>query len=95
MSVRVRPDGTEVDRPVLAMAVVAVVTAVGALWMASSTVGGRYRTGAGRQRRRPRPPGRRHRPDGGRLGLGLADPEAVTTFVVSYGGQEVWRQGYR
>ncbi|HEX5877271.1 MAG TPA: hypothetical protein VF468_02955 [Actinomycetota bacterium] len=45
MRVRVRPDGTEVDRPVLAMAVVAVVvTAVGALWMAGSTVGGRYRT---------------------------------------------------
>jgi hypothetical protein len=107
MSVRVRPGGTEVDRPVLAVAVLAVVvTAVGALWLASSAVGGRpsYRTvkvdnqaglalqvdASGR--------------DGGRLGLGLVDPEAVTTFeevvdlggswtfVVSYGGQEVWRQ---
>ena len=81
MSVRVRPGGTEVDRPVLAVAVLAVVvTAVGALWLAAS--------------------GR----DGGRLGLGLVDPQAVTTFeevvdlggswtfVVSYGGQEVWRQ---
>jgi hypothetical protein len=109
MSVRVRPDGTEVDRPVLAMAVLAVVvTAVGALWLASSAVGGRpsYRTvrvdnGAGLALQVDVVA-----QDGGRLGLGLADPQAVTTFgevidlggswtfVVSYGGQEVWRQGF-
>ena len=107
MSVRVRPDGTEVDRPVLAMAVLAVVvTAVGALWLASSAVGGRpsYRTigvdnGAGLALQVDATG-----PGGGRLGLGLVDPQAVTTFkevvdlggswtfVASYGGQEVWRQ---
>jgi hypothetical protein len=108
MSVRVRPGGTGFDRPLLAVVLVAlVITAAGALWLASSAVGGRpsYRTvqidnqaglplqvdAAG--------------PDGGRLGLGLANPHSVTTFhevvdlgrtwtfVVSYGGQEVWRQG--
>ena len=107
MSVRVRPDGTAVDRPVLAVALLAVVvTAVGALWLASSAVGGRpsYRTvrvdnGAGLALQVDA-----SGPDGGRLGLGLVDPQAVTTFnevvdlgrrwtfVVSYGGQEVWRQ---
>jgi hypothetical protein len=107
MSVRVRPNGAGTDRPVLTVAVLAVVvTAVGALWLASSAVGGRpgHRTvridnqaglalqvdAAG--------------PDGGRLGLGLARPQATTTFhevadrggnwtfMFSYGGREVFRQ---
>ena len=108
MSVRVRADGTGVDRPLLAVVLVALaITVAGALWLAVTAVGGRptYRTvqidnqaglplqvdAAG--------------PDGGRLGLGLAKPHSVTTFhevvdlgrtwtfVASYGGQEVWRQG--
>ena len=98
MSVRVRPDGTEVDRPVLAVAVLAVVvTAVGALWLASSAVGGRpsYRTvrvdnGAGLALQVDVTA-----QDGGRLGLGLADPKAVTTFgEVTDNGQELWRQKF-
>jgi hypothetical protein len=107
MSVRVRPDGTGIDRPALAVALLAVVvTAVGALWLVSSAVGGRpdYRT--------VRVDNRAALPlqvdavagDGGRLGLGLAGPRATTTFreipdlggtwtfVLSYGGQELWRQ---
>jgi hypothetical protein len=109
MSVRVRPDGTEVDRPVLALAALAVVvTAVGALWLASSAVGGRpgYRTVRVDNRAGLALQVDAAGPDGGRLGLGLVDPQEVTTFrevvdlggswtiVVSYGGQEVWRQGF-
>ena len=106
MSVRVRPDGTEVDRPVLAMALLAVVvTAVGALWLASSAVGGRpsYRTvRVDNQAGLPLQVDAAG-PDGG-LGLGQAEPESVTTFeevvdqgrtwtfVVAYGGRELWRQ---
>ena len=101
MSVRVRPDGPDVDRPVLILAVVA--TALGALWLVQAAIGGRpdYRTvridnqaglpvevevaGAG----------------GGRLALGVAGPGGATTFeevadagvtwtfVVSYGGREL------
>ena len=107
MSVRVRPGGTEVDRPVLAVAVLAVViTAVGALWLASSAVGGRpgYRTVRVDNRAGLALQVDAAGPDGGRLGLGLVDAQEVTTFkevldlgrswtiVVSYGGQEVWRQ---
>jgi hypothetical protein len=107
MSVRVRPNGTEVDRPVLAVAVLAVVvTAVGALWLASSAVGGRpsYRTVEVDNRAGLALQVDVAGPDGGRLGLGQADAQAATTFkevvdlgrswtfVVSYGGREVWRQ---
>jgi hypothetical protein len=107
MSVRVRPNGAGVDRPVLVLAVAAVaVTALGALWLAMAAAGGRpdYRT--------VRVDNRAALPlqvdavdgDGGRMGLGLAGPRATTTFrevpdlgatwtfVASYGGQEVWRQ---
>ena len=107
MSVRVRSTGNRIDRPVLAAALIAVVvTAAGAVWLAQAALGGRpdYRTvrvdnqaalpvqvdvaGAG----------------GGRLGLGVAGPKAVTTFrevadpgrswtfVVSYGGRELLRE---
>ena len=107
MSVRVRPNGAGIDRPVLVLAVVAVaVTALGALWLARAAVGGRpdYRTvrvdnqaalpvqvdvaGAG----------------GDVLGLGVAGPQATTTFyevaepgrawtfVLSYGGRELLRE---
>jgi hypothetical protein len=107
MSVRVRPNGAGIDRPVLVLAVVAVAaTALGALWLARSAVGGRpdYRTvrvdnQAALSLQVDAVDG-----DGGRVGLGLAGPQATTTFqevpdlggtwtfVVSYGGQEVWRQ---
>jgi hypothetical protein len=85
MSVRVRPNGAGVDRPVLAAAVLAVaVTAVGALWLAQAAIGGRptYRT--------VKVDNRAAVPlqvdaagtdaDGGRLGLGQAGPRATTTF---------------
>jgi hypothetical protein len=106
MSVRVRPNGAGTDRPVLAVAVLAVVVAaLGALWLAQAALGGRpsYRT--------VRVDNRAGLPlqvdatgAGGRLGLGVAGPRAVTTFqevadlggtwtfVVSYGGQELQRQ---
>jgi hypothetical protein len=107
MSVRVRPTGNGIDRPVLAAALAAVVVAaVGALWLAQAALGGRpdYRTvrvdnqaalpvqvdvaGAG----------------GEVLGLGVAGPQATTTFdevadpgrtwtfVLSYGGRELLRE---
>ena len=85
MSVRVRPGGTEVDRPVLAVAVLAVViTAVGALWLASSAVGGRpgYRTVRVDNRAGLALQVDAAGPDGGRLGLGLVDAQEVTTFKV-------------
>ena len=107
MSVRVRPNGTGVDRPVLAVAVLAVaVTAVGALWLATAAVGGRptYRTvKVDNQATIPLQVDAAGA-GGGRLGLGQAGPRATTTFsevadlgaswtfVVSYGGQEVLRQ---
>jgi len=107
MSVRVRPPGAGIDRPVLILALLAVaVTAVGAIWLAQAALGGRpsYRT--------VRVDNRAALPlqvdvagaDGGRLGLGLAGPRGTTsfsevvdlgptwTFVLSYGGQEVLRQ---
>ena len=107
MSVRVRSAGTTIDRPVLAVALLAVVaTAIGALWLAQAALGGRpdYRTV--RVDNQAALPVRVDvaGPDGGRLGLGVAGPRATTTFprspttgatwtfVVSYGGQEVLRQ---
>ena len=107
MSVRLRSAGSNIDRPVLVVALLAVVvTAVGALWLVQAAVGGRpdYRT--------VRVDNQAGLPlqvdvvgaDGDRLGLGLAGPGATTTFqevadaggtwtfVVSYGGQELLRQ---
>ena len=107
MSVRLRSAGSNIDRPVLAVALLAVVvTAVGALWLVQAAVGGRpdYRT--------VRVDNQAALPlqvdvagaDGRRLGLGLAGPGATTTFqevadaggtwtfMVSYGGQELLRQ---
>jgi hypothetical protein len=107
MSVRLRPPGAGIDRPLAALSMLAVVTtALGALWLAPGAVGGRpdYRT--------VRVDNRAGLPlrvdaagaDGGRLGLGLAAPRATTTFhevadvggswtfVVSYGGEVVLRQ---
>jgi hypothetical protein len=107
MSVRVRPSGAEIDRPLVALSLLAVVAvALGALWLVPAAVGGRpdYRT--------VRVDNRAGLPlqvdaagaDGGRLGLGQAAPRATTTFqevadlgeswtfVVSYGGQELLRQ---
>jgi hypothetical protein len=107
MSVRVRSSGTTIDRPVLAVALLAVVaTAIGGLWLGRAALGGRpeYRTvqvdNQGALPVQVDVAG----PDGGRLGLGVARPRATSTFrevadqgatwtfVVSYGGQEVLRQ---
>jgi hypothetical protein len=107
MSVGVRPNGAGLDRPVLAVAVGAVVlAALGALWLVLASLGGRpdYRTvrvdnRAGLALQVDAVDG-----DGGVLGLGLAGAQATTTFhelpdlgrtwtfVFSYGGQEVARQ---
>lgn len=106
MSVRVRPTGTSIDRPVVAMAVLAVVvTAVGALFLIRAALGGRpdYRT-VRVDNQAALPVQVDVAGPGGRLGLGAAGPQATTTFaevadpggtwtfVVSYGGQEVLRQ---
>jgi hypothetical protein len=107
MSVGLRPNGAELDRPVAAVAMVAVaLAAAGALWLVLVSVGGRpdYRTvrvdnRAGLTLQVDAVDG-----DGGMLGLGLAGPEETTTFhelpdlgrtwtfVFSYGGQELLRQ---
>jgi hypothetical protein len=107
MSVGVRPNGAEVDRPVLAVTVAAVVlAAAGALWLVLASVGGRpdYRdirvdNRAGLALQVDAVDG-----DGGMLGIGMAGPRGVTTFhelpdlgrswtfVFSYGGQEVLRE---
>ena len=107
MSVRVRPNGAGIDRPVVILAVAAVVvTALGALWLTRAAVGGRpdYRTVRVDNRAALSLQVDAVDGDGARVGLGLAGPQATTTFqdvpdlggiwtfVVSYGGQEVWRQ---
>jgi hypothetical protein len=107
MSVRVRSSGTDIDRPVVAMAALAVVvTAVGALLLASAAIGGRpdYRTVRVDNQAALPVQVDVAGPGGGRLGLGSALPKTTTTFaevaepgrtwtfVVSYGGQEVLRQ---
>ena len=107
MSVGVRPTGTSIDRPVVAMAVLAVVvTAVGALFLIRAAIGGRpdYRTVRVDNQAALPVQVDVAGPDGGRLGLGVARPRATSTFrevadqgatwtfVVSYGGQEVLRQ---
>jgi hypothetical protein len=105
MSVRLRSSGAGTDRPVLVLALVAVlVAAVGAIWLAQAALGGRpaYRTVQVDNRAalalQVDADGA-----GGRLGLGLAAPRATTafhevvdlgttwTFVISYGGHEVRR----
>ena len=84
MSVRVRPAGPEVDRPVLTLAVAAVVaTALGALVLVQAAIGGRpdYRT--------VRVDNQAGLPvevevagaGGGRLALGLAGAEQVREAV--------------
>ena len=104
MSVRVRPNGAGTDRPVLAVAALAVaVTAAGVLWLALVAAGGRpdYRTITVDNRAGLPLQVDAVAPEGGRLGLGVADPKGVTTFfelpdlgrtwrfTFSYGGQEL------
>jgi uncharacterized protein (DUF1684 family) len=104
MSVRVRPNGAGTDRTVLAVATLAVaVTAAGALWLALLAAGGRpdYRTITVDTQAGLALQVDAVASDGGRLGLGVADPQGVTTFQelpdlgrswrfsFSYGGQEV------
>jgi hypothetical protein len=104
MSVRVRPNGAGTDRTVLAVATLAVaVTAAGALWLALLAAGGRpdYRTITVDNQAGLALQVDAVASDGGRLGLGVADPQGVTTFQelpdlgrswrfsFSYGGQEV------
>jgi hypothetical protein len=107
MSVRVRSAGTDVDRPVLAAAVAAVVlAAVGAVVLVQAALGGRpdYRTVRVDNQAGLPVQVDVAGPDGGRLGLGeagaqetttfeeVADPGRTWTFLVSYGGQELVRQ---
>jgi hypothetical protein len=107
MNVRLRPNGAELDRPVLAVTVLAVVlAAAGALWLAVTAAGERpdYRTIRVDNRAGLALQVDAVGADGGRLGLGLAGAGAATsfhelpdlgrswTFVFSYGGQEVLRQ---
>ena len=104
MSVRVRPNGTGTDRPVLAVTALAVaITAAGVLWLTLVAAGGRpdYRTiTVDNQAGLPLQVDA-VTPEGGRLGLGQAGPKGATTFhelpdlgrtwrfVFSYGGQEL------
>jgi hypothetical protein len=107
MSVGVRKTGTGLDRPVLAVAVAAVViAAVGALWLVLASLGGRpdYRTVRVDNQAGLALQVDAVGADGGVLGLGLAGPGATTTFhelpdlgrtwtfVFSYGGRELLRQ---
>jgi hypothetical protein len=107
MSVDLRSNGAGLDRPVLAVAVAAVVVAaVGALWLVLASVGGRpdYRTVRVDNQAGLAIQVDAVDADGGTLGLGLAGPKAVTTFhelpdlgrtwtfVFSYGGRELLRQ---
>ena len=104
MSVRVRPNGAGTDRPVLAVAALAVaVTAAGVLWLALAAAGGRpdYRTITVDNRAGLPLQVDAVAPEGGRLGLGQADPRGVTSFhelpdlgrtwrfMFSYGGREL------
>ena len=107
MSVDLRSNGAGLDRPVLAVAVAAVVVAaVGALWLVLASVGGRpdYRTVRVDNQAGLAIQVDAVDADGGTLGLGLAGPKTVTTFhelpdlgrtwtfVFSYGGRELLRQ---
>ena len=107
MSVRVRPPGAGIDRPLAALTLLAVVTAtIGALWLVPTAIGGRpdYRTVQVDNRAGLPLQVDAVGADGGRLGLGQAAARTTTTFhevadlggswtfVVSYGGQELLRQ---
>ena len=107
MNVRLRSAGNDVDRPVLAAAVAAVVVAaVGALFLIQAALGGRpdYRTVRVDNQAGLPVQVDVVGPGGGRLGLGVAgaqgpttfeevaDPGQTWTFVVTYGGQELVRQ---
>ena len=107
MSIGVQKNGAGLDRPVLAVAVAAVVVAaVGALWLVLASLGGRpdYRTVRVDNQAGLALQVDAVGADGGVLGLGLAGPKAATTFhelpdlgrtwtfVFSYGGREVLRQ---
>jgi hypothetical protein len=107
MSVRVRPPGPGIDRPVLVVAVAAVLLAgLGLIWLAQTALDGRpsYRTVRVDNRTGLPLQVQAAGPDGGRLALGMAEPRATTafaevvdlgstwTFMVSYGGREVLRQ---
>jgi hypothetical protein len=104
MSVRVRPNGAGTDRPVLALTVLAVaVTAAGVLWLALAAAGGRpdYRTITVDSQAGLPVQVDAVAPEGGRLGLGLAEAKGVTAFhelpdmgrtwrfTFGYGGQEL------
>jgi len=104
MSVRVRPNGAGTDRPVLAVAALAVaVTAAGVLWLVLIAAGGRpdYRTVTVDNQAGLPPQVDAVTPEGGRLGLGQADPKEASAFhqlpdlgrtwrfTFSYGGQEL------
>ena len=104
MSGRVRPHGAGTDRPVLAVAALAVaVTAAGVLWLVLIAAGGRpdYRTVTVDNQAGLPLQVDAVTPEGGRLGLGQADPKGATTFhelpdlgrtwrfTFSYGGQEL------
>jgi hypothetical protein len=107
MSVRVRSSGTTIDRPVLAVALLAVVAAaIGGLWLGRAALGGRpdYRT-VRVDNQAPLPVQVDLVGAGGDvLGLGVAGPRATTTFyevadpgrtwtfVLSYGGRELLRE---
>ena len=107
MSVRVRPPGAGIDRPLAALTLLAVVTAtIGALWLVPTAIGGRpdYPTVQVDNRAGLPLQVDAAGPHAGRLGLGQAAPRTTTTFhevadlgaswtfVVSYGGQELLRQ---
>jgi hypothetical protein len=107
MNVRLRPSGAGIDRPVLILALIAVlVAAVGAIWLAQAALGGRpaYRTVRVDNRAALALQVDADGGDGGRLGLGQAAARATTAFhevvdqgttwtlVFSYGGHEVERQ---
>jgi len=107
MSVQLRPSGAGIDRPVLVLAVAAVVvTAVGVVWLAQAALGGRptYRTVRVDNRAALPLQVNAAAADGGLLALGQAGAEATTsfhevpdlgttwTFVFSYGGREVQRE---
>jgi hypothetical protein len=106
MSVGLRRPDTEVDRPLLALvAVTAVLTAVGMLWLVRAAVGEGVAYRTIRVDNQAALPVQVDVVDGGggRMGLGEAGPRAASTFrevadpgrswtfVASYGGREVAR----
>jgi hypothetical protein len=106
MSVSLRRPEAEVDRALLALvAVTAVLTAIGMLWLVRAAVGEGVAYRTIRVDNQGALPVQVDATDGGgRMGLGEAGPGATTTFqevadpgpswtfVASYGGREVARQ---